>query len=244
MVVNKQAFWITLVLTLISISVMVVFIVIENEIGISIMASLFTGGLIGMIIPLVTFFDTRKKMEIRFYNLCYERLAALKKIEKSVNQDLPSLAEKYGKLKRARKQENIDMNCYLEMVEPLNAGIHGIYVIIKEYSNNPQADFYSIIDDYCGLWTMKKNKIKQEMFLIRDAFAKFNYYKYERLVNIVSELDIKYYTDKCINRFLIPYTEETKLGMESCEEILGKINNFINMTQLTKYTAKRQGVKK
>ena len=112
---------------------------------------------------------------------------------------------------------------------------------IFNFSDKEMSRFYTIIEEYCGLITNKRNKVKKQMFLMRDSFSKFSIYSFDKQFQRQAiQMQYAFNGAICYRDILTRYIKEINIDNE-IKDIRKMLNNFLLITNLTAYTAKLQG---
>lgn len=206
----------------------------------SISISLFAGAIVGIITPLIYYFSTRRQAQIKFYYQCCKRLSKLIDIKNFYNDDYNKLLTTQCPSMPKNEIEELTYGIFKDNVKK---GVS----IIKDYSDMDTESFYTLIDDYSGLF-QDIDGTKKIMFSIRDKFNEFDYNLYQ------DDLDFRYKVQEVDSRKFEPtiwlrdvltkYNTKTNILENNLEEINKLIKEFVCHTKLDKYTQKAQGNKK
>ena len=201
--------------------------------------SIFTGSLCGIITPITYYMVTKRQLQIEFINISVKRIHALVDIVQWYNLNFSRLS---SDIPKGIPQTEKEMLARKTFDDSITEGV----TLIANYADYDTERFYSIIDDYCGI-CKDADKIKKQMFLIRDAFNKYNYqyigelpFRYK-----VQHSDSKDFSGPIWFDYVIKeYKSKTNISENSLKEVDSLIIDFKKMTKIKQYTQRVQGSKK
>ncbi|MBE7079467.1 MAG: hypothetical protein E7380_06405 [Clostridiales bacterium] len=206
----------------------------------SIFISLFAGSIVGIITPLIYYFSARRQAQIKFYHQCFNRLGKLIDIKSWYNENYERLIQTKPPI---LPENDNEQRLYDIFKDTVKKGV----CTIKNYSDFDTETFYTLIDDYSGLFR-DIDDVKKIMFAIRDKFNTFDYNLY------LDDFDFRYKVQQVDSRKFEPsiwlrdvltsYNTKTKILDSNLDEINALLNKFVHHTKLDKYTQKTQGKKK
>lgn len=201
--------------------------------------SIFTGSLCGIITPITYYMVTKRQMQIEFINISGRRLHTLLDVVQWYTSNYKKLSSQIPNGAPRTENEMIARNDFDICVK------QGVEFIAK-YAEYDTERFYCIIDDYCGI-CKDADKIKQQMFSIRDAFNKYNY---QYIGDLPFRHKIQNYNSKDFSgpiwfEYVIKeYLNKTNISDLSLQEVDSLLLALKKMSKITKYTQKVQGNKK
>lgn len=225
------------------ISGVLLFVFQNNALCMAIFASVFAGCIVGLVIPIISFYTIKKQLEIEFHSLCIGRLNAIKGIANWFNWTEKSLD--YEELLQVKPSTDKELEIYNYLLAKTDDKAKQGLDLIFSYSDADTARFYSIIDDYCGLFK-NQTKIKNQMFAIRDCFDKFSIYYIEPKQVLHSAITQSHAFNGrvCKRDVFEPYKKHTSIDNNAVETVTNTMQQFLDLTKIVSYTKKVQGVKK
>lgn len=238
---NKNVIYTSAIIGVISGVLLIVFQ--SNTLCMSIFASIFAGCLVGLIIPIISFYTIKKQLEIEFHSLCIDRLNAIKGIANWFNWTEKTLD--YEKLLKVKPKTDKEIEIYNYWLTRTDDKAKQGLSLIFSYSDADTARFYSIIDDYCGLFKNQTN-IKKQMFAIRDCFNRFSIYYIEpkQVLHSAITQSHAFNGQICQRDVFEPYKKHTAITENAVEIVSDAIQQFLDLTKIVAYTRKVQGGKK
>lgn len=215
----------------------VLLIVLQHiELCVAIFSAIFTGCIVGLIIPVINFYTIKKQEEISFYTICINRLNSIKQIANWFSWQEGEL--KYEYLDELRSQNMMEE--YFKKSDAMEKKAKEGFNLIYSYSYADTTRFYEIIDDYCGL-LKNHTEIKKTMLEIRDYFNKFSIcYQPIQILECATLQRQKFSGWYCKQYFFAPYKHYTAINDNGVEAVNGKMEQYLNLSKIKAYTQKVQ----
>ena len=230
--VNRNIIWLCLISTIIS-AILLCFLY-KCPLAEAFLTAILTGSILGVIVPAATFCNIKHQTTIEFTTICRMLLNRIREINCWYCNNFHNLNyDELYPIEGSIEEQQVKLECK----DRYDASVKYGFQLVVNYADSFPDKLYSIIDDYCGLFK-QNNKIKKQMFILRDLLGSFNYQHIKELSDNFSLLQNCFEGGQC-KKLLEEYRTHTDL-CNKVASVMYHINQFQNITRVTKYTKKVQ----
>lgn len=242
---TKKVFWFSIIVFIVSLIFIFVSSCLENDenkwsIVLNIFISLIGGAFLSAATAFISFMQTKKEYEIKFYSNVNTLNNILLKILNWYNGDYDKIDYKktIDTSKLTLEQAETAHHLVFDSMDNMVKDFVSLVVSFKEYNYD---EMIYILDDYRGLFRNKTNKIKQIMIELRNKLNKYNISYYPSMMNSYTLYEMGKYPEVAVyNDIVTPFLQETNIRSEELKNLLSLRKKYLELTDLVEYTKKQQ----
>ncbi len=242
---TKKVFWFSIIIFVISLILIFVSSCLENDenewgIVLNVFISLIGGAFLSAATAFISFMQTKKEYEIKFYSNVNTLNNILLKILNWYNWDYDKIDYKktIDTSKLSLEQAETAHHLVFDSMDNKVKDVVSLIVSFKEYNYD---EMIYILDDYRGLFRNKTNKIKQIMIDLRNELNKFNIDYHQSMLNSYTLYEMGKCPEVAIyNDIVTPLLQETNIRNEKLSKLLSLRKTYLELTDLVEYTKKQQ----
>lgn len=242
---SKKIFWFSIIIFLLSLFLILISSCLDSEenkwdILLNVFISLIGGAFLSAATAFISFMQTKKDYEIKFYSNVNSLNNILLKILNWYNWDYDKL--RYGTTIDTSKMTLEQAEQAHHMVfDGSDEKIKEFISLIVMYKEHNYDEMIYILDDYRGLFKNKGNKVKRIMIELRNELNNYNIDYHQSMINSYTLYEMGKIPEVAIyNDIVKPYLKETDIMNDKLNRLLEIRKTYLELTNLVEYTKKQQ----